>query len=443
MGSVTSFDKPADSEEPLKAKELPQRPLRRKTTPSSSSGGGGGKMSTSSTSDPTSSGASSSRSRKLSMKRTQSSNILMGSSEKAKIVGGNGDIYTKVAMPRSKSFMKMNTGTGTGNHSSSSQYNLQDLFKELKDQHGIASIDDLLRHVIKPEGMSFNGIEPVYRELLLKLAMSMSKDEIFIRSKTIMDEEKDKKKALLLMGGSKLLNNKNSFAKDSATGRFIIPKQLDQSAESIGTDAQLNSAGKDKSLGGKIFNKKPFLMKRKNSQKNSKKAVNKNEIKVLVGGKTASGSISKRFNNSSRRSGKRSNLNKLVHASPSPPSPSPKSGLKTGAEKDKQQLLTKFDIGSPMPLADGVRDEVAKKWMITDIKDISSSKADILEDMKSGPDSGITSGGQTMKSSTTKAEDMMEMKSQGSCSECSTYGEKLLQSTCSCSMFGTATPSVK
>ena len=103
-------------------------------------------------------------------------------------------VYTKVAMPRSKSFMKMNTGTGTGNHSSSSQYNLQDLFKELKDQHGIASIDDLLRHVIKPEGMSFNGIEPVYRELLLKLAMSMSKDEIFIRSKTIMDEEKDKKK---------------------------------------------------------------------------------------------------------------------------------------------------------------------------------------------------------------------------------------------------------
>ena len=86
---------------------------------------------------------------------------------------------------------------------------------------------------------------------------------------------------------------------------------------------------------------------------------------------------------------------------------------------------------------------MAKKWMITDIKDISSSKADILEDMKSGPDSGITSGGQTMKSSTTKAEDMMEMKSQGSCSECSTYGEKLLQSTCSCSMFGTATPSVK
>ena len=436
MGSVTSFDQ-ADLEEPFKAKELPQRPLRRKQTTSSSSG----KMSTSSTSDPTSSGASSSRNRrKLSMKRTQSSTILMGS-DKSQILGNNGDIYTKVAMPRSKSFMKMNTGGNKNIGNAGDKYNLQDLFKELKDQHGIASIDDLLRHVIKPEGMSFNGIEPVYRELLLKLAMSMSKDEIFIRSKTIMDEEKDKKKALLLMGGSKLLNNKNSFAKDSATGRFIIPKQLDQ-AQSVGTGAaELNSAVKDKSLGGKIFNKKPFMMKRKNSTpKNAKKTVNKNEVKVLVGGKTASGSISKRFNNSSRRSGKRSNLSK-VQASPAPHSPSPKPGHK---DKDKQQLLTKFDIGSPMPLADEVRNEVAKKWMITDIKDISNSKADLLEDMKSGPDSGITSGGQTMKSSTTKAEDMMEMKSQGSCSECGMYGgEKLLRSTCSCSMFGTATPSVK
>ena len=72
-----------------------------------------------------------------------------------------------------------------------------------------------VRKVVKPDGMSFNGISPMYRELLLKLAMSMSKDEIFIRSKTIMDQEKDKKKALLLMGGSKLLNNKN-LPKDSS-----------------------------------------------------------------------------------------------------------------------------------------------------------------------------------------------------------------------------------
>ena len=46
----------------------------------------------------------------------------------SKIIASNGDIYTKVAMPRSKSFMKMN------HNQNGNQYNLQDLFKELKDQ---------------------------------------------------------------------------------------------------------------------------------------------------------------------------------------------------------------------------------------------------------------------------------------------------------------------
>ena len=67
---------------------------------------------------------------------------------------------------------------------------MTELFKELKEKEGIGSIDDILRQVVKPDGMSFNGIEPVYRELLMKLAMSMSKDEIFIRSQNIMNEEK-------------------------------------------------------------------------------------------------------------------------------------------------------------------------------------------------------------------------------------------------------------
>ena len=71
-----------------------------------------------------------------------------------------------------------------------SQYNLTELFKDLKGKEGIGSIDDILRQVVKPDGMSFNGIQPVYRELLMKLAMSMSRDEIFIRSQNIMNEEK-------------------------------------------------------------------------------------------------------------------------------------------------------------------------------------------------------------------------------------------------------------
>lgn len=235
----------------------------------------------------------------------------------------------------------------------------------------------------------------------------MSKDEIFIRSKTIMDEEKDKKKALLLMGGSKLLNNK-SFPKDSA-GRFIIQKE----------PSELDEPLKDKSL-SKIFNKKAFLMKRKNSTKK-----NSTKVKVTVGGKTASGSISKRFNSSKRR---RSNLNVNKNS----PVPSPKASPKV----EDKKALTKFDIGSPMPLVDGARDEVTKKWMLTDIKDIKGD----LDDLKSGPDSGITSGGQTLKSSTTKT---LEKKSE-ICSECGYQSDVKnslgIQSVCSCSVLGTMTP---
>ena len=47
--------------------------------------------------------------------------------------------------------------------------------------------------MISKDGMSFNKISPVYRELLMKLAMSMSGDEMFIRSKNIMMQEKVKK----------------------------------------------------------------------------------------------------------------------------------------------------------------------------------------------------------------------------------------------------------
>ena len=93
-----------------------------------------------------------------------------------------GDLYTRVAIPRSRSFMNVN-----------SQYNLQELFRELKEKEGVESIDDVLKKIISPNGISFNEIKPVYRELLLKLAMTMSQDEIFQRSKNILNAEKKNK----------------------------------------------------------------------------------------------------------------------------------------------------------------------------------------------------------------------------------------------------------
>ena len=120
----------------------------------------------------------------------QSSNNISSSNNR-------GDVYTRVAIPRSKSFMNVN-----------SQYNLQELFRELKEKEGVESIDDVLKKVVSPDGISFNEIKPVYRELLLKLAMTMSQDEIFQRSKNIIDKEKKKQKS----------NTKKKEKKASAEG---------------------------------------------------------------------------------------------------------------------------------------------------------------------------------------------------------------------------------
>ena len=121
-----------------------------------------------------------------------------------------GDLYTRVAMPRSKSFMNV-----------SSQYNLQELFRELKEKEGVESIDDVLKKVITPNGISFNEIKPVYRELLLKLAMTMSQDEIFERSKNIMSQEKKKAKKEDGKKGGKGSSSNNDNSSSNTLSSFF------------------------------------------------------------------------------------------------------------------------------------------------------------------------------------------------------------------------------
>ena len=137
---------------------------------------------------------------------------------------GAGDIYTKVAIPRSKSFMNV-----------SGQYNLQELFKELREKEGIESVDDILREVISSGGMSFNNIKPVYREMLMKLVMTMSKDEIFIRSQNIMNEQKKKTKGKpwpnfgsKAAKEAKLLKNPPKQIKGLQQQQTLLQQQLQQ-----------------------------------------------------------------------------------------------------------------------------------------------------------------------------------------------------------------------
>jgi hypothetical protein len=53
-------------------------------------------------------------------------------------------------------------------------------------------MDDILDAIIDAEGMSFNDLKPIYKEFLLKLAVTLTKDELYQRSKSIMRRQKKK-----------------------------------------------------------------------------------------------------------------------------------------------------------------------------------------------------------------------------------------------------------
>ncbi len=145
-----------------------------------------------------------------------------------------GDIYTKVAMPRSKSFMNV-----------SGPYNLQELFRELKEKEGIESVDDILRHVISRDGMSFNRTSPMYRELLMKLAMSLSADEMFIRSKNIMMQEKMQK--------SNSVSREESSAFAKVFSLFgLRNRQQQQQHHKLGANSQSARALNKADIGGPL-----------------------------------------------------------------------------------------------------------------------------------------------------------------------------------------------
>ncbi|KAK7078750.1 hypothetical protein SK128_004284 [Halocaridina rubra] len=97
-----------------------------------------------------------------------------------------GDVYTRVALPRSKSFMNV-----------TNKYNFQDLLDDVKQKTGLNSVDDVLKQVINPRGMSFSEMDPDHREILLKLALTLSKDEIYQRSKSIMKKQRGRSASLM------------------------------------------------------------------------------------------------------------------------------------------------------------------------------------------------------------------------------------------------------
>ena len=88
---------------------------------------------------------------------------------------------------------------------SSSPLGFSELFNEFRLHENLHSLDDILNAIIDADGMSFNDLKPIYKEFLLKLAVTLTKDELFQRSKNIMRRQKKKKlKRKLYTSGSQV-----------------------------------------------------------------------------------------------------------------------------------------------------------------------------------------------------------------------------------------------
>ncbi|EDS43224.1 conserved hypothetical protein [Culex quinquefasciatus] len=155
-----------------------------------------------------------------------------------------GDILTRVAIPRSGSFL--NTAgltryksratrrhTGKVGGGGGSPLGFSELFNEFRLQENLHSLDDILNAIINSDGMSFNDLKPIYKEFLLKLAVTLTKDELYQRSKSIMRRQKKKKLKRKNSNAQnqrrKLLIGAKGLKKVFRFGRFRKQKSLERS----------------------------------------------------------------------------------------------------------------------------------------------------------------------------------------------------------------------
>lgn len=143
--------------------------------------------------------------------------------ESLRPTGEGRDILTKIAIPRSSSFLNTNRLGSRYTDSkpvasepiiqktTASPLGFVEMFNELQSQEGLKTIDEILRVIIRSDGMSYNELKPIYKEFLLKLALVLSKDELYHRSKAIMKSQQPKRKLLSSSRLKKVITTKSGL----------------------------------------------------------------------------------------------------------------------------------------------------------------------------------------------------------------------------------------
>lgn len=105
-----------------------------------------------------------------------------------------------------------------GKKGGGSPLGFNELFNEFKVQENLHSMDEILSAIIDAEGMSFNDLKPIYKEFLLKLAVTLTKDELFQHSKAIMKKQKKK----ILRRNSTFQNKRRKIFKGASGLRMVF-----------------------------------------------------------------------------------------------------------------------------------------------------------------------------------------------------------------------------
>lgn len=162
-----------------------------------------------------------------------------------KSLNESGDILTKVAIPRSGSFLNAGGLTryksigqrNNGKKGGGSPLGFSELFNEFKVQENLHSMDEILSAIIDAEGMSFNDLKPIYKEFLLKLAVTLTKDEIFQHSKAIMKKQKKK----VLRRNSIFQNKRRKIFKGASGLRMVFRLPFGKDVKKADPQAPLTS----------------------------------------------------------------------------------------------------------------------------------------------------------------------------------------------------------
>lgn len=200
----------------------------------------------------------------------------------------SGDILTKVTIPRSGSFLnaggltryKSKVYKANGQASNGSPLGFHELFNEFRLQEGLHSVDEILGVIIDPDGMSFNDLKPIYKEFLLKLALTLTKDELYQRSKVIMRRQKKK-----MLKAKKKRKKAMSVRFKKLRSIFTKPLKVKLKAESVKNQEdkpqQVDTKLPESSISTSSYDTRQFQPKepvaRKQSYRRSKLSANRRQ----------------------------------------------------------------------------------------------------------------------------------------------------------------------